>query len=185
MRHPCRHARRLLTGRKALPVLLALVMTGCAGMDSDTARHRTPLESLGRVAATEVLKEPPWPGDPESRVLLVTPVQADADFGTRADARFNDALTRRLLSARHGPQILSVTEAPAQPGTPDNQWRLSSRLEAPLGAITLSDRKLYPYTLTLTLKRGDSDDVWWQKEIDGALDEQGLPLSTAAVTPAP
>ncbi|REC93682.1 hypothetical protein [Kushneria indalinina] len=171
--------------RWALPVLLTLVMAGCAGVENDLSRHRTPLENLGQTAATDVLKEPAWPDDPSNRVILVTPVQTDTDFGEQADARFNDALTRRLLSARHGPQVLSVTEAPAQAGTPANQWRLSSMLEAPLGAITLSDRKLYPYTLTLTLRRGDSDDIWWQKEIDGAFDELGLPLSRAATTPAP
>lgn len=165
--------------------LLTLLMAGCAGMDSDTARHRTPLENLGQTAAVDVLKAPPWPEGTDSRVILVTPVQTDADFGAQADARFNDALTRRLLSARQAPQVLSVSEAPAQSDAPANQWRLSSRLQAPLGAITLSDRKLYPYTLTLTLRRGDSDDIWWQKEIDGALDALGLPLSEAAMTPAP
>ncbi|GHC24612.1 hypothetical protein GCM10010082_16540 [Kushneria pakistanensis] len=166
-------------------MLLTLLMVGCAGMDSDTSRHRTPLENLGETAALEVLDEPPWQGATGSRVILVTPVQADVDFGEQADARFNDALTRRLLSARQGPQILSVADAPAQADAPSNQWRLFSTLQAPLGAITLSDRKLYPYTLTLTLKRGSSDDIWWQQEIDGALDERGLPLSAAAVTPAP
>ncbi|WP_457808963.1 hypothetical protein [Kushneria sp. EE4] len=171
--------------RQAFIVLLSLVMAGCAGQDGDPSRHRTPLENLGQAAATEVLREPPWQDDPQSRVLLVTPVQADADFGEQADARFNDALTRRLLSARHGPQVLSVTEAPARSDAPANQWRLSSHLRAPLGAITLSDRRLYPYALTVTLQRGDSDDIWWQKEIDGAFDELGLPLSKAAVTPAP
>ncbi len=166
-------------------VLLTLLMAGCAGMNNEASRHRTPLESLGETAAIEVLKEPPWQGTTASRVILVTPVQADADFGAQADARFNDALTRRLLSARHGPQVLSVADAPAQADATANQWRLFSRLQAPLGAITLSDRKLYPYTLTLTLRRGDSDDIWWQQEIDGALDERGLPLPAAAMTPPP
>ncbi|WP_299260799.1 hypothetical protein [uncultured Kushneria sp.] len=165
--------------------LLTLLMAGCAGMDNDGSRHRTPLENLGQTAAVDVLKAPPWPDNASNRVILVTPVQVDADFGEQAGARFNDALTRRLLSARHGPQVLSVSEAPAQSDVPANQWRLSSRLQAPLGAITLSDRKLYPYTLTLTLRHGDSDDIWWQKEIDGALDALGLPLSAAAMTPAP
>ena len=165
--------------------LLTLLMAGCAGMDSDDSRHRTPLENLGQTAAVDVLKAPPWTDDTRNRVILVTPVEADAVFGKQADARFDDALTRRLLSARHGPQVLTVTEAPAQPDAPDNQWRLSSRLQAPLGAITLSDRKLYPYSLILTLRRSDSDDIWWQKTIDGALDALGLPLSAAAMTPAP
>ncbi|WP_456268981.1 hypothetical protein M1D97_01530 [Kushneria sp. AK178] len=166
-------------------VLLMLMLAGCAGMDRDPSRHRTPLENLGRTAAADVLKEAPWPDEAGNRVILVIPVQADADFGRRADARFNDALTRHLLSARDGPQVLSVARAPAQADAPANQWRLFSLLEAPLGTITLSDRQLYPYTLTLTLRRGDSDDIWWQREIDGAFDELGLPLSAAAVTPAP
>ncbi|WP_148663925.1 hypothetical protein [Kushneria konosiri] len=166
-------------------VLLALLMTGCAGMDNDLSRHRTPLENLGQTAAVDVLKAPPWPDSTSHRVILVTPVEADADFGACADARFDDALIRRLLSARDGPQVLSVAQASAQPETPDNQWRLSSDLQSPLGAIVLSDRKLYPYRLTLTLRRGNSNDIWWQKEIDGALDSLGLPLSQAAATPAP
>lgn len=169
----------IMTRLVFLPALLvmALILTGCAGLDNDVSRTRTPLENLGHTAAEAVLKDPHWPGNTRDRVLLVAPATMAGNFGSRADDRFNDALIRGLLSARDGPQVLSVNEDdPAHDDAPDNQWRLTSTLSAPLGAIALSDRLLYPYALTLMIKRADSDAVWWQHDIDGAFDERGLYL---------
>lgn len=172
IRNPASNA---LLAALAIPLLLA----GCAGMDPSDARSRAPLADLGYSAAEAVLEAPDWPGPGTDRVIRVAPVEMEADFGPAAAERYSDALIRGLLSAPDGPQVLPTPTARKTPANgartlPRNHWRLTSRLNAPLGPITLSDRRLYPYTLTLGLYRAGGATPWWQTRLEGALDGRGL-----------
>lgn len=184
--------------------LAALLLAGCAGMDSaDDARSRAPLAHLGYSAAETLLEAPAWPGPATDRVIRIAPARMDAAFGPDAAERYGDALIRGILGAPDGPQVLPAAqtdvEAPSQPelalqedasdevapeeadtrALSGHHWRLESRLDAPLGPISLSDRLIYPYTLNLALYRAGGETPWWQTQLEGALDGRGLSAALA------
>ncbi|MEQ6889638.1 hypothetical protein ABE957_13245 [Halomonas sp. CS7] len=160
--------RRLLI-RWLAPLLL---LAGCAGAPEQPTSVRQALFGLSERAAERVTATPPLPHPAVDEVLLLAMPQVDARLGL-TDGRLLESLTRALLAVDDGPQVLEWRAAMAAGGH-DNQWRLESRLAADGPRLTLSDRELLPYRLSLTLRHLGRDEPAWRTEISGALDATAL-----------
>ncbi len=156
-----------------LTLLIALVLNGCASNQGPPKTVRQALYGLGERAAETTLAAPVWQVPDGERVLLLAPAEIDAALPIEP-AQFGETLTRALLAVDSGPQVLDWTPARASHETPDNQWLLESRLIAEGPALTLSDRRLLPYRLELTLRRPGNTEPRWQQTLTGALDASAL-----------
>ncbi len=165
-----RATSRLTTLLMAL--LVALLLVGCAGAPERPETLRQALFGLGAVAAERVLATPALPSPRTSQVLLLATPEVDPTLGIDQE-RLRESLTRALLGAPGGPQVLNWSDAMSEGGG-DNQWRLESRLDADGPRLTLSDRDLLPYRLTLALRRPGSESTLWTTDISGALDASAL-----------
>lgn len=157
---------------KPVRVLLAtLLLAGCAAQPERREPLRQALLGLGDRAAQQVLEVAVLQPAGEQVLLLARPeVDTALSLGTE---RVHESLTRALLAASPGPQVLDWQPAMAGKAG-DNQWRLESRLEATAPRLQLSDRELLPYRLTLMLSRPEDNQVLWQTHIDGAFDATAL-----------
>lgn len=160
--------------RTLCSLCLALLLAACAGAPpSSTTPERRALQGLSQRAAEAAMTAPHWAIPAEERVLLLAPPQVDADLPIATDT-FREALTRALLGRDGGPQVLNWTPTANESAAPDNQWILESRLQTEGPILALSDRRLLPYRLELTLRRPGSDAPRWRYHIDGALDASAL-----------
>lgn len=155
-----------------LALLMALLLAGCAGAPERPETLRQALFGLGAVAAERVLAAPALPSPKTNQVLLLATPEIDPALGIDQE-RLRESLTRALLGAPGGPQVLNWSDAMSKGGG-DNQWRLESRLDADGPRLTLSDRDLLPYRLTLALRRPGSEEALWTTDISGALDASAL-----------
>jgi hypothetical protein len=155
-----------------IALLTALLLTACAGAPERPETLRQALFGLGEVAAERVLAAPALPSPKTSQVLLLAPPEVDPTLGID-QGRLRESLTRALLGASDGPQVLNWSDAMSEGGS-DSQWRLESRLDADGPRLTLSDRDLLPYRLTLALRRPGSETSLWSTDISGALDASAL-----------
>ncbi|MBS9404632.1 hypothetical protein KG088_13410 [Halomonas sp. TRM85114] len=155
-----------------LIVLLTTQLVGCAGAPERPETLRQALYGLGEVAAERVLAAPALPSPGTSQVLLLATPEVDPTLGIDQE-RLRESLTRALLGATDGPQVLNWSDVMREGGG-DNQWRLESRLDADGPRLTLSDRDLLPYRLTLALRRPGSETALWTTDISGALDASAL-----------
>lgn len=155
-----------------MALLLALPLGGCAGAPERPETLRQALFGLGEVAAERVLAAPSLPSPRTSQVLLLATPEVDPALGIDQE-RLRESLTRALLGVSEGPQVLNWSDAMSEGGG-DNQWRLESRLDADGPRLTLSDRELLPYRLTLALHRPGSEAALWTTDISGALDASAL-----------
>ena len=114
---------------------------------------------------------PDLPQPPSDQVLLLSRPEVNAGLGIENE-RFNESLVRALLAISDGPQVLDWNTNLTDSG--DNQWRLESRLMADGPRLSLSDRELLPYRLTLTLRRPGEEAARWEQSLQGALDSTAL-----------
>ncbi|SDL88638.1 hypothetical protein SAMN05661010_02814 [Modicisalibacter muralis] len=154
-------------------LLLLIVLMGCAGQPERPTTQRQALYGLGERAASESVSAPGWQRPITEIVLLLDRPEIEASLGVDT-ARFRETLTRALLALEPGPQVLNWTPAMAETDVPDNQWRLHSRLLADGPMLTLSDRRLLPYRLELTLYRPGDTQSRWQQTLYGAFDASAL-----------
>ncbi|WP_104203006.1 hypothetical protein [Billgrantia saliphila] len=155
----------------ALAAMLALFLAGCAGQPPEPDPVRRALQNLSDRAVDRVLQvEALQP--PEDQVLLLVAPEVDTSLGIESE-RFLENLTRALLGVSDGPQVIDWRPAMSGEGR-SHQWKLESRLEATAPRLTLSDRDLLPYRLTLTLHHPDKEGAVWQTDIDGAFDATAL-----------
>ncbi len=117
------------------------------------------------------MSAPELPQPPSDQVLLLARPEVNAGLDIDNE-RFNESLVRALLAVSDGPQVLDWNTAMSDSG--DNQWRLESRLMADGPPLTLSDRQLLPYRLTLTLRRPGEEAARWEESLQGALDATAL-----------
>lgn len=155
----------------ALSLSTALLMAGCAAPPPETDPVRRALLNLSERAAERVMDVAELQ-PPSDQVLLLPRPEVDSDLEIDTE-RFLESLTRGLLSATSGPQVLDWHDDMAGEGSAQH-WRLASRLEATSPRLRLSDRDLLPYRLTLTLQRPDAEAAVWQTEIEGAFDATAL-----------
>jgi hypothetical protein len=154
----------------ALLVLLALA-AGCAAPPPEPDPIRRALQNLSDRAVARVMQvESLQP--PADQVLLLVSPDVDASLGIESE-RFLETLTRALLGASDGPQVLDWRPAMAGEGGA-HQWRMESRLEATAPRLRLTDRDLLPYRLVVSLHRPDNDGALWQTEVEGAFDATAL-----------
>lgn len=154
-------------------LLLLIMLTGCAGQPERPTTQRQALYGLGERAAALSVKTPDWQRPITEIVLLLDRPDIAASLGVNT-AYFRETLTRALLALEPGPQVLNWTPAMAESAVPDNQWRLESRLLADGPVLTLSDRRLLPYRLQLSLHRPGESQPRWQRTLYGALDASAL-----------
>ncbi|MCM2972243.1 hypothetical protein [Larsenimonas suaedae] len=155
-----------------LVLVLVLTVSGCSLFSSSpTFRERDPLNGLGRQAALTLERTPLWQKGAAQPVLVVPPTTIDHHFPTPV-GHFRDALARALLAKSETLQVIAWP-GPAPRPTQANQWLLETSLEA-RAPLSLSDRTLYPYTLTMRLYQSGQDAPVWQTRSSGAFDEQAL-----------
>ncbi|KAA0010826.1 hypothetical protein F0A17_16585 [Billgrantia pellis] len=154
-----------------LVTVLALFLVGCAGQPPEPDPVRRALQNLSERAVDRVLQVDSLQPTEDQVLLLVAP-EVDDSLGIGSE-RFLENLTRALLGATDGPQVIDWRPAMSGEGR-SRQWKLESRLEATAPRLTLSDRDLLPYRLTLRLYRPDLEDAVWQTAIDGAFDATAL-----------
>ncbi|SDN93429.1 hypothetical protein SAMN04487957_102430 [Halomonas shengliensis] len=158
-----------LAGLLALASLVLLA--GCAGSPERPDPVRQALFNLGERAAERVMAAPTLPRPAGDQVLLLANPEVNAGLGI-GEARFRESLVRALLAVGDGPQVLDWGDGLSAGG--DNQWRLESRLVADGPRLSLSDRELLPYRLTLTLRRPGEERALWEESLQGALDATAL-----------
>lgn len=162
-----------------LALLLMLAMlAGCATTPKAPATLRQALLGLSDRAAALVLNQPAWSQTTTSAeqdiVMLLDKPQVDDSLGITSE-RFGESLTRALLASPQGPQVLDwVPEMASRSTDNDNLWLMKSRLETDGAMLTLSDRDLLPYRLTLSLRRPGNDEILWQRVVSGAFDTDAL-----------
>lgn len=154
----------------ALSALLAFLV-GCAAQPPEPDPIRRALQNLSDRAVARVMDVEALQPTADQVLLLVAP-EVDASLAIDS-ARFHESLTRALLGASQGPQVLDWRPAMAGAGR-DHQWRLESRLEATAPRLRLTDRDLLPYRLTLSLYRPEADRAIWETEVEGAFDATAL-----------
>ncbi|GGX84668.1 hypothetical protein GCM10007160_09920 [Litchfieldella qijiaojingensis] len=153
--------------------LLILAVGGCAGAPERPSLMRQALAGLSDRAVQLVMKNPAWTRPTTDVVVLLPPPQIDTSLGIDSH-RFHENLTRALLAQQQGPQVLDWTPVLAETDTPDNQWLLECELVSDGPRLTLSDRDLLPYRLTLSLRRPGEEAPRWQQRINGAIDVTAL-----------
>lgn len=155
----------------ALLALVAFLLVGCAAQPPEPDPIRRALQNLSDRAVARVMDVEALQPITDQVLLLVTP---EVDSSLEIDGeRFHESLTRALLGAGDGPQVLDWRPAMAGEGR-NHQWRMESRLEAIAPRLSLSDRDLLPYRLTLSLYRPEADRAVWQTEVEGAFDATAL-----------
>ena len=171
--------RRRAPVKASLAALVTLwLMVGCAGAPEAPPTLRQALLGLSERAATLVLAQPPWSGAASSEaqdiVLLLGEARVDPRLGIRPE-RFGESLSRALLAAPQGPQVLDWQPSMVTREADNaNLWLLDSRLEPDGPLLTLSDRDLLPYRLTLALRHPGDDEIRWQRVVSGAFDTTAL-----------
>ncbi|MCW4151990.1 hypothetical protein OM427_20945 [Halomonas sp. 18H] len=153
-------------------IALMLMLAGCAAKPQGPETVRQALFGLGERAAEQLASASPLPKPHADLVVLLATPEVDPALGITSESLM-ESLTRALLGLEAGPQVLDWRSAIAGDAG-GNQWRLDSRLTASGPRLTLSDRELLPYRLTLNLRRPGQDASHWQSHIDGALDASAL-----------
>ncbi|MGR2738421.1 hypothetical protein ACUY1T_08220 [Billgrantia sp. Q4P2] len=152
-------------------LLLFALLAGCAAQPPEPDPIRRALQNLSDRAVARVMNVDALQPPQDQVLLLVSPAVDDSlEIGSE---RFLESLTRALLGASDGPQVIDWRPAMSGEGG-DHQWRMESRLEATAPRLSLSDRDLLPYRLTLSLYRPDAESALWETEIEGAFDATAL-----------
>lgn len=157
--------------RYVAQIALLALLAGCAAQPPEPDPVRHALQNLSDRAVARVMDVEALQPTDDQVLLLVSP-EMDASLGIDA-ARFHESLTRALLGAENGPQVLDWRPAMTGEGR-NHQWRMESRLEATAPRLQLTDRDLLPYRLTLSLYRPEADQAVWQTEVEGAFDATAL-----------
>ena len=165
---------------KACLTVLSLLwlVSGCASTPQGPQTLRQALLGLSDRAAELVLAQPAWsPNDSSAEqniVLLMDKPVVDPSLGITPE-RFDESLSRALLAAPQGPQVLDWMPSMAtRESDNSNLWVLESRLEPDGPKLILSDRDLLPYRLTLALRHPGDDETRWQRVVSGAFDTTAL-----------
>lgn len=151
---------------------VAILIVGCASNPERPETPRQALFGLSERVASRLIETSPLPHPPSDQVLLLSISEVDPSFGFNTQ-RVQESLMRALLSLSKGPQVLDWAGTIGE-GAGANQWRLDSRLESDGPRLTLSDRTLLPYRMSLTLRRPGSEASLWSHEIQGAFDATAL-----------
>lgn len=165
---------------------LALVMGGLTGCslwrtESEEVRQRDAVQRLGVDAITRLF-------DPAEQVSLsgdnlvlvarpdIDPVTAKLPIDAQVDGpRLRNALVRAILQVKDMPQVVGWAPRDEEIELAPPLWRLNSHFSA-FTPISLSDRQLFPYLLSLTLQRPDQPPH--TVRLSGAFDSQALKAQT-------
>jgi hypothetical protein len=158
--------------RWPLTLGLALLLAGCATAPERPETLRQALVGLGERAVARLTETGGLPSPRNEQVLLLGMPEVEATLGVEGE-RLLESLSRALLGLPDSPQVLDWRAGMAN-GVGDNQWRLETRLTAEGEPLSLSDRRLLPYRLTLRLSRQGDREALWEEEILGAFDATAL-----------
>lgn len=159
--------------------LLIVILSGCSlwHTESEEVRQRDAVQRLGVDAITQLF-------DPvaqlqlssDDMVLVARPDIAPTTAKLPADAqvdgpRLRNALVRAILQLKDMPQVVGWAPRNEEVELASPLWRLDSQFSA-YAPLALSDRLLFPYSLTLILQRpGQSEHT---VRLSGAFDSQAL-----------
>lgn len=166
-------------GRGFAVSLLAGCISGCAlwHTESEEVRQRDAVQRLGVDAITQLFDAPRQVALSTDDMVLVarpdiTPVTVKLPVDAQVDVpRLRNALVRAILQLKDMPQVVGWAPRNEEVELAPPLWRLDSRFSA-FPPISLSDRQLYPYMLSLTLLRPDRPQH--TITLSGAFDSQAL-----------
>lgn len=167
-------------GRYSVIGLLTIILAGCSlwhRTESEEVRQRDAVQRLG-VDAISQLFDPAGQLSLSSddMVLVARPDIAPTMVKLPADAqvdgpRLRNALVRAILQLKDMPQVIGWAPHNEEVEMAPPLWRLDSQFSAS-APLALSDRLLFPYSLTLTLQH--SDQSKHTVTLSGAFDSQAL-----------
>ena len=170
---------KLTMWRTAGVLLLGGLTSGCAlwHTDPEQVRQRDAVQRLGVDSVARLFNKTTLPPlSSNDTVLVARPEIAPASVRLPAEAqvdgpRLRNALVRALLQLDDMPQAVGWAPQREEAELAAPLWRLDSQFSA-YPAILLSDRQLFPYRLTLTLRRPDQTPR--TMTLSGAFDSQAL-----------
>lgn len=159
--------------------LLIGCLSGCSlwRTESEEVRQRDAVQRLGVDAVTQLFATmPPMTLAPGDMVLVARPDIAPVAVKLPVDAqvdgpRLRNALVRAILQIKDMPQVVGWAPRDEEVELASPLWRLNSRFSA-FPPISLSDRQIFPYLLTLSLQRPDRPEH--AMTLSGAFDSQAL-----------
>ena len=188
---PCEGARMTIWRQGAVVWIMAwrvvwisacIFMSGLAGCslwptESEEVRQRDAVQRLGVDALNPLFV--PLEGallSPDDMVLVarpaIDPVAATLPIDAQVDGpRLRNALVRAILQLNNRPQVVGWAPRSEESELAAPLWRLDSHFSA-FPPITLSDRQLFPYRLSLTLQRPHQAEH--TVTLSGAFDSQAL-----------
>lgn len=163
-------------------VIISTVMaclSGCSLFytESEEVRQRDAVQRLGVDAVAQMFEAAEHPTLSTDDMVLVArpdiaPVAAKLQVDAQVDGpRLRNALVRAILQLKDMPQVVGWAPLNEETELATPLWRLDSRFSA-FPAISLSDRQLFPYLLTLTLQRPGRPEH--SVTLSGAFDSQAL-----------
>ena len=192
---PCEGARMTMWCQRAVAWMVVWIvvrivawvsacvfMSGLAGCslwptESEEVRQRDAVQRLG-VDALNQLFVPPKDAllSRDDMVLVarpvIEPVAAQLPIDAQVDGpRLRNALVRAILQLNNMPQVVGWAPRNEESELAAPLWRLNSHFSA-FPPITLSDRQLFPYRLSLTLQRPHQAEH--TVTLSGAFDSQAL-----------
>lgn len=156
--------------------VLAVGLAGCSHVPTEEVRQRDAVQRLGVDAAGIVLNLMQPFQATETMVLVarahVTTIDATLPNDVRVSGqRLQDALVRGILQHPSAPQVVGWAPHARNAELAHSLWRLDSAF-VPSSPIALSDRKLYPYQLTLQVQ--DANGTTKTVDMSGAFDSRAL-----------
>ena len=169
--------QRIVVWISACMVISSLAGCSLWRTESEEVRQRDAVQRLGVDAINQLFV-------PSERMLLsrddmvlvarpaIEPVAAKLPIDAQVDGpRLRNALVRAILQLNNMPHVVGWAPRNEESELAAPLWRLDSHFSA-FPPITLSDRQLFPYRLSLTLQRPDQAEH--TVTLSGAFDSQAL-----------
>lgn len=169
---------RIIVPRILYCLMLLGVLSGCAHTPTEEVRQRDAVQRLGVDAANAVLALMKPLRQPDDAMLVARATIASMPEGIPNKARvggqrLQDALVRGVLQHQQAPQVVGWAPQAHDAALASTLWRLDSTF-VPFAPISLSDRELYPYELTLRLYH--PGELARTLSMSGAFDSRALGL---------